>query len=272
MLTQNYLTLIAMSLDHTAGFVKHLARTRDEFLSGKLNIVQPEKGFRAGLDSVLLGASVAQTDGELLDLGCGVGVAALTALTHNEQLNASLIDVNAEMVELARHNIEVNEMPERARAYELDVTTEGKLRSAAGLQVDHFDVVIANPPFFDAAAGTLATGEGRASARHMPAKDLDKWVRTAAASARPGGKIIFVYRADGLKDLLIAFEKRFGAVAALPIVPRHGLDATRILIRGIKGSRAPMSLKSPLILHEDKGREFRTDVDAVFRGSERLHW
>ena len=272
MLAQNYFTLIAMSLDHTAGFVKHLARTRDEFLSGKLNIVQPEKGFRAGLDSVLLGASVAPTDGDLLDLGCGVGVAALTAMAHHDQLNAELTDVNAEMVELARHNIETNEMSARATAFELDVTTEGKNRSAAGLRVDHFSVVIANPPFFDQAAGTPAPGKGRAKARHMPADDLDKWVRTAAASAGPGGEIIFIYRSDGLNDLLTAFEKRFGAVTALPIVPRQGQDATRILIRGIKGSRGPMSLKSPLILHGDEGREFKPDNEAIFRGVDRLHW
>jgi len=272
MLTQNYLALISMSLDHTAGFVKHLASTCDEFLSGKLTILQPEKGFRAGLDSVLLGSSVSPSGSSLLDLGSGVGVAALTAMAHNDQITAELVDANAQMVELARQNIASNGMSGRANAFELDVTAEGKARAAAGLRVDHFSAVIANPPYFDMNAGTLATGEGRAKARHMPAQDLDKWVRTAAASAAPGGEVIFIYRADGLRDLLTSFQKRFGAVAALPIVPRAGKDATRILIRGIKGSRAPMALLSPLILHGDKGREFLPNIDAIFRGSDRLHW
>ena len=71
-----------MSLDHDGIIVKHQTSTRDAFLGGRLSIAQPAHGFRAGLDSVLLGAAVGRADGTLLDLGAGAGAAALVALSH----------------------------------------------------------------------------------------------------------------------------------------------------------------------------------------------
>jgi len=261
-----------MSLDHGAGFVKSQTTTRDAFLGGRITITQPKSGFRAGLDTILLGASVAADSRTLLDLGSGVGTAALTALTHNIRLEALLAEKNPQMLALARENILHNNLGERALAVELDVTAAGDVRSAAGLKTDYFSTVIANPPFFDAAGGTKAPETGRADARHMHEDALDKWVRTAAASAAPRGEVIFIYRADGLTELLKAFSARFGAITVLPIVPRSDGDANRILLRGIKGSRAPLVLKSPLVLHGAEGHGFVADIDAIFRGNGVLHW
>ena len=75
-----------MSLDQPNAFVKHQTPTRDAFLGGRITVSQPRHGFRAGLDSVLLGAAVASGSTSLLDLGCGVGTAALVALAHNPAL------------------------------------------------------------------------------------------------------------------------------------------------------------------------------------------
>ena len=52
--------------------------TEDAFLGGKLHLKQPRRGYRAGVDPVLLAAAVpAQAGQSVLDLGCGVGAAAL---------------------------------------------------------------------------------------------------------------------------------------------------------------------------------------------------
>ncbi|WP_348656358.1 methyltransferase, partial [uncultured Sulfitobacter sp.] len=54
------------------------ALTRDAFLGGKLHLWQPRKGYRAGVDPVLLAATVpAQAGQRVLELGCGVGAVSL---------------------------------------------------------------------------------------------------------------------------------------------------------------------------------------------------
>lgn len=260
-----------MSLDEATDLVKQQTLTRDAFLGGRLTVSQPDKGFRAGLDSVLLGAAVNLQSRRLLDLGAGAGTAALVALADLPELGATLVEAESSMVAIAAHNVEANGMAPRAKVVELDLTAPGKVRAAAGLVADHFTSVIANPPFFDPGRGT-APASSRSSARHMGDDALDRWVKTAATHAAPNGEVIFIHVAEALPLLLAAFTQRFGAVTVLPLLPRHGEAASRVLVRGIKGSRAPFALLAARAMHETTGRAFRPEFDAIFRGTARLIW
>lgn len=261
-----------MSLDQPDAFVKHETVTRDAFLGGRLTLSQPRAGFRAGLDSVLLGAAVGEASGRLLDLGAGVGTAGLVALVLNPGLTAVLAERDAPTVTMARANADENGLGERASVATVDVTAKGQVRRAAGLVENAFDIVIANPPFFADGAGTRAADAGRAGARHMDAATLDLWVKTAASAAHAAGEVIFIYPVESLSPLLMAFTARLGAVTVLPLSPRPGAPATRVLVRGAKGSRAPLRLLAGRALHEAEGRAFRPEFDAIFRGQARLDW
>jgi len=261
-----------MSLDQPNSFVKHQTVTRDAFLGGRLTLSQPSHGFRAGLDSVLLGAAVGEGRARLLDLGAGVGTASLVALHHNPGTGAVLAEQVSAMLTLARFNIEENGFAGRAIAIGADVTARGSARLAAGLADNAFDSVIANPPFFDGAAGTLAEDASRAGARHMDAAALDLWVKAAASCGAGGAEIIFIYPAESLAQLLASFAQRFGAITILPLTPRPDAPASRVLIRAIKGSRAPLRLLASRSLHGAEGRDFAPLFDAIFRGQSRLVW
>lgn len=261
-----------MSLDQPSNFVKHQTVTRDAFLGGKLVLSQPRHGFRAGLDSVLLGGAVPAGTKKLLDLGAGVGTAGLAAIAFGSAEHADLAERDAATLGLARANITDNGLSEQARALEVDVAAKGSIRRAAGLEDNFYDTVIANPPFFGSGQGTLAPDTSRADARHMETDALDLWVRCAASSARAGGTVIFIYPAEGLAPLLAAFDQRFGAVTILPLIPRPGAAATRILIRATKGSRAPLRLLASRILHGATGNAFMPEFASILRGSAVLDW
>ncbi|MEO0916318.1 MAG: methyltransferase, partial [Pseudomonadota bacterium] len=54
------------------------ATTDNAFLGGRLQVLQPAVGYRAGADPVLLAAAVDAGPGHsVLDVGCGVGTALL---------------------------------------------------------------------------------------------------------------------------------------------------------------------------------------------------
>ena len=260
-----------MSLDHASKFVKQQTLTRDAFLGGRLIVSQPGNGFRAGLDSVLLGAAVNPGSRSLLDLGAGAGTAALVAMAHNPGLSATLVEADPEMAALAAHNLSANGFAEWGRVLILDVTAPGKVRAEAGLPADHYQSVIANPPFFDPGRGT-APAEARAAARHMDATALDRWVKTAATHTAPDGEAIFVFPAQSIVELLTSLHARFGALTVLPLTPREAEPATRVLVRAIKGSRAPPTLLASRPLHAPEGRDFRPEFEAIFRGEARLDW
>ena len=261
-----------MSLDQPTEFVKHQTVTRDAFLGGRLTLSQPRSGFRAGSDSVLLGAAVPATGGRLLDLGAGVGTAGLAALIMGRAESADLLEREAATLELARDNIAANGFSERARVLAVDILAKGAERKSLGLMDNGYDTIIANPPYFGAGQGTQAPDTARADARHMEEEALEAWVKCAASAARAGGTAIFIYPAQGLAALLGAFARRFGGLTVLPLSSRPGEPATRVIVRGMKGSRAPLVLLATRALHGVDGNGFAPEFDAILRGTAVLDW
>ncbi|UYN99578.1 MAG: methyltransferase [Devosia sp.] len=261
-----------MSLDQPTQFVKHQTISRDAFLGGRLRLSQPRNGFRAGQDSVLLGAAVPKGTDRLLDLGAGVGTAGLVALELGLAAGVDLAERDRPTLALAETNVADNGFSGRAHVLSVDIGAPAGERRAAGLLDNGYDCVIANPPYFREGQGTLAPQEARAGARHMQAEGLALWTRRAAGCAAASGQVIFIYPAEGLAALLSAMQNRFGALTILPLASRPGQAANRILMRGIKGARSPLTLLAPRALHGDDGHGFAPEFDAIFRGKAALDW
>lgn len=261
-----------MSLDQPADFVKHQTVTRDAFLGGRLTLSQPRKGFRAGTDSVVLGAAVPQGRRRLLDLGAGVGTAGLVALALERAEAVDLAERDEATLTLLRDNVATNGLASRANVLAVDILAKGAERRAIGLLDNVYDTVIANPPYFGAGQGTHSPDAARADARHMEAEALDAWVKCAASAGRADATAIFIYPASGLPALVAAFDRRFGALTVLPLAPRPGEAATRIIVRGIKGSRAPLTLMATRAFHGSQGNDFTPEFDAILRGNGVLDW
>ena len=85
-----------------------------------------------------------------------------------------------------------------------------------------------------------------------------------ARHAAPGGTAIVIHKADALGDILAAFDNRFGALRILPIHARASGPAIRVIVSGIKGSRAPLSLLPGFVLH-DEGHGFTLAAQSVLR-------
>ena len=94
-------------------------------------------------------------------------------------------------------------------------------------------------------------------------------MRAASALLRPGGTVVVIQRADALEPLLAACAGRFGALELIPVYPKAEATAHRIILRGVKGSRAPIRIGPPLVVHENDGA-FTARAAALHRGAELL--
>ena len=85
---------------------------------------------------VLLENLVPRTlEGELLDLGCGIGYIGILLKKYHPELKVSMVDINETAVELAKEN---------SRLYGQDniVLVSDGLSAVEG----HFDIIVTNPP------------------------------------------------------------------------------------------------------------------------------
>ncbi len=246
--------------------------TDDAFLGGALHLLQPATGYRAGLDAVLLAAAIGATAGDtVLDAGAGVGTVGLAVAWRVAGVQVSLVERNAALAALARENIARNGLSDRARLIAADLTGplagQPELAALAGT----FAHVAANPPYVAAGAGTVSADPVRAGANAMPAGGLDAWARFLAAMAAPGGRLTLIHRADALGQILDALDGRFGGLQVVPLFPRAGAAARRIIVSGTKGSRAALTLWPGLALHA-AGGGYTSEAEAILRGGAALDW
>ena len=248
-----------------------IAVTDDAFLGGRLSILQPASGYRAGLDAILLAAAVAGRicpSARILDAGAGVGVVGLCVAHAVPGVEIVLVEQDAGLAQLASRNVERNGLGARIKVAVADVSAGGRgLHEAAahtGLGPSRFDHVVCNPPYYLAGLGTPPSDPARAMAHQMDAGAFSRWAAFLATAARANGALTIIHRADALPGILKALEGRFGGICVSPIYPRADEAASRIIVTGRKGSRAPMAIRPGIVLHDHAGRHL-PNIEAVLR-------
>lgn len=232
--------------------------TEDGLLDGQVRLRQPAKGFRAGLDAVLLAAFVPARPGEhVLEAGCGSGAAFLCLAARVPGLRIEAVEREAAMAALARANAAANHV--EARVSEGDVADLALAR-----RLGPCDHAFANPPYWP--GGTPPPLPLRSAATHEAgAAGLPVWCGFLAAALRDRGTASLVLPAARFDAGIAALrDSGFGSVTLLPVAPRSGDAAKRVLIRARKGGRAPACLLPALVLHAADG-SFSEPAEAVLR-------
>lgn len=247
-----------------------LETTVDGFLDGRLRAEQPKTGFRAGIDSVLVAAAVPAKSGEkVLEAGAGTGVAALCLAARVDDVAVTAVERDAAHAALARRNAERNGFAARIAVIDADLTMPGKGWRAVGLGPDSYDHAFANPPFHRAGQVRAPRDQRRRASHLREAETLDAWLRFMAAMVRPRGTITLILPGDALPEALEAFAGRAGGVRVLPVHTRPNAPAHRLIVQGIKGSKAGCGILAGLHLHGEGGG-FTPAAEALLRAGKAL--
>ncbi len=238
--------------------------TADALLGGRVRLRQPAAGLRAGLDAVMLAARVPAAPGErVLELGCGTGAALLCLLARVPAATALGAERDPALAALAAGNLGLNGWENRAAIRAADI---GRPDALAG--VGTFDHAMANPPYWT--GGTPPPGTVRAAATHAEADlPLAAWAGVMTARLRRGGSATLVLPAARHGEGWDALRRAgCGGVSLLPLWPRAGRGAKRVLLRARLGSRAPDAVLPGLVLHDAAG--WTAGAEAVLRGEASL--
>ncbi len=237
--------------------------TEDGLLDGRVRLRQPAGGYRAAIDPVFLAAAVPAREGErVLDVGAGTGAAALCLAARVPGCRVVGLEVQPDMAELARGNVQRNGCDGR-----VEMLTGDLLAPPPRLAPGSFHHVMTNPPHL-AAANALPPPEAAKARAHVEhGVDLDAWMRFCVNMLRAKGTLTVIHRADRLDDLLAALRGRVGDVTILPLWPKADRPAKRLLVRARKGVATPLALVPGLVLHEEDGAYTRVAEAVLRRGA-----
>jgi tRNA1(Val) A37 N6-methylase TrmN6 len=243
--------------------------TDDALLGGRIQLLQPESGYRAAIDPVFLAAAVPARAGErVLDVGAGTGAASLCLAARVDDCRIAGLDVDAAVVRMANENVRRNGAASRVNVMIGDIA-----RPPVRLAPGTFDHAMANPPYLEAGRATPPADSGRATAHveaHGSSANLGDWIKFALSMVRAKGTLTLIHRADRLDHVLSELHGRAGGIVVFPLWPdASAKPAKRVLVHAVKGSAQPMRLAAGLILHASDGR-FTAAADAVLRHAQAL--
>jgi tRNA1(Val) A37 N6-methylase TrmN6 len=234
--------------------------TNDYILNGQLSMLQPKNGYRIALDPIILSNFVQLEAGQsLLDVGCGVGAISLIIKLKNPAARVTAIDIDTNLCDLCLCNAKKNFL-------EIDVVNSA-LENFSLPEQCLFDYVVTNPPFFDERSHRISTVKRRANFETMV---LSEWIALCLKKLKNRGTFCIIHRPARLGEILACLEQKTGNIEIIPIFPKTGQDAIRIVVRSQKGSGGTMRIANGLVLHRQNG-QFRKETENVLGGGYPYH-
>ncbi len=223
-----------------------MEHTIDDFLGGMIKLRQPVDGYRATSDAVTLASAVDEIkkDDKVLDVGCGTGAVSLCLGARFANTEIFGIELQNENVELANENSKLNNFEKNIKFFQGNVFEKNIFSDK------NFDIVISNPPFMDK-SDYASPDDSRDKTRREA--NYKGWIDFCVRRVKDYGKIFLIIKPDKLDETLQVFEKKIGAIKIFPIYSKQNQSAKKIVIYGVKSSRAKLEILPAIVLHNDDG-------------------
>ena len=221
----------------------------DALMRSGRKIIQSSDEFCFSMDSVLLAHFPKfKRKYKVLDLGTGTGVMPL--LIADEVAHIDAIELNSKMAEIARRNVELNNLSNKISVVEGDYR---KLRDY--FKVESFDLVLANPPYRAIGSGAVNEVEGVATARHEFTATLEDVVTAARFALKYHGIFCMIHITERLCEIVDVLHRHQFEMKRLRLIqPKLKKPPNLMLIEAmVGGSPGSLKIETPLIVHNDDG-------------------
>ena len=234
----------------------------DDLILGGLKLIQAREGYRFSLDAVLL-AHFAELQGidRAVDLGTGNGVIPLLLAHRSPSLSITGIELQANMADRARRNVEYNDLEQRIEIIQGDTRKVEQILSRGWAEL-----VLSNPPFWRKGEGLLNNHPEEAIARHEIELELPEMMAAAAYLLAARGKLVFIHRAERMLEIINQLANYKLAPRRLRLVhPFADRDAKLLLLEAEKNGKGKLQILPPLVIYQKTGI-YCEEIKQIYNG------
>jgi 16S rRNA (cytidine1402-2'-O)-methyltransferase len=234
-----------------------------DLIPGKLKIIQNDRYFKFGSDSVFLTNFTKVKRGEIVvDLGSGSGVIPLLLAFKQEPSKVIGLELQSPLVDMARRSIRLNDL----EGY-IEII-EGDLKKITDyLKPESVDLVVSNPPYLPPDSGKLTGKKEIAIARHEIHASLRDVVRAASLLLRFDGRFTLVHRSDRLPEIFAVLKEfNLEPKRMQNVQSRLHAKPKNILIEARKGARPGLEIEPALIVYRENSGEYTESVKRIYGG------
>ena len=217
-----------------------------------LKIIQNEKGFCFGMDSVLLSdfAKNMKNNSTVLDLGTGTGIIPILLCGKTNLKKVVGIEIQQDVANMAKRSSQLNNLQDR---FEVVNTNIIDLKNIYEKQ--SFDVIVTNPPYKKENTGITNENEAKLISRHETTANLEDFISISKDLLKDKGEFYMVHRPERLVDILSLMRKYKIEAKILKFVsPNKNKEPNLILIKGIKNANSFLRVEKNLYVYNEDGK------------------
>lgn len=198
---------------------------------------------------LLAGLTEVRPADRVVDLGTGCGIVPLILAYRNLGSSLTGLELQGELADLARRNVEANGFSERIEILQMD------LRQVCGhLRPECFDLAVSNPPYRRRESGKINPDRQRALARHELTASAADVFSACRFLLRQGGRLAVVYPAARLGHLMVvAREHGFAPKDMTVIYSEPGGPARLVHLVCYKGAGEELRIQPAFFIHDGSG-------------------
>ena len=217
-----------------------------------LKIIQNEKGFCFGMDSVLLSdfAKNMKNNSTVLDLGTGTGIIPILLCGKTNLKKVVGIEIQQDVANMAKRSSQLNNLQDR-----FEVVNSNIIDLKNIYEKQSFDVIVTNPPYKKENTGLTNENEAKLISRHEITANLEDFISISKDLLKDKGEFYMVHRPERLVDILSLMRKYKIEPKILKFVsPNKNKEPNLILIKGIKNANSFLKVEKNLYVYNEDGK------------------
>lgn len=202
-------------------------------------VYQDDEMFRINTDTMALGEFLyIYKKDTVLDIGTNTGALLLYASMFNPKKMIG-IDINEKALELAKKNMEVNNI-KNVELIHVDANT---------YKAEEADVVICNPPYFETDPKLLSKDKYKNLAKHEGSLNLENLIKIIRRNLKNHGTLFLLFLTSRLTEVIEELKKNKMIVKKLKFVYDENKEVSNVvLIKAVKGAKPGIVVEKPLII------------------------
>ena len=235
----------------------------DDLEYNNLKIIQNEKGFCFGIDSILISdfAREIKQGSVGVDLGTGTGIISILLASKTKLSKIIGIEIQKDMADMAKRSVELNSLQDKIEIKNLNVK---EIAEKALLEREKFDFVVTNPPYKKLDTGKTNENEYKFISRHEVTANLEDFIKATKYLLKDKGSMYIVHRPDRLVDIIELMRKyKIEPKKMRFVYSTIESEPTLVLIKGIKNAKQFLKVEKPLIIYNSKG-EYTEEIHKIY--------
>lgn len=230
-----------------------------------LKIIQNNKWFKFGIDSVLLSdfAKNIKKNSIVCDLGTGTGILPILLCGKTELKKIYGIEIQEDVANMAKRSVLLNNLEEKVDIINSNILD---LKKNNLIEPNSIDVIISNPPYKELGTGIINEEEKKNISRHEITASLDDFIKVSKNLLKDKGTLYMVHRPDRLVDIISTLRSYNIEPKEIRFVyPKEGEESNLLLIKAVKGGLKSIKILKPLYVYKrDSNNEYTDEIYEIY--------